>query len=1253
MKYFQVTSEDITRLDDFELTKLLSILLYNEASKFSLIKNSVSVSLNITVGDDGEDGHIKWNDNIECTDWIPKRYTLFQVKATDMPPSTCKQEVLRADGILKPRVEDVVNQQGCYILFHNRKLNEKLILNRVQAFKESIKSVKNDADIKIEIYDAGKIAAWCNQYISAIYAVWEWNGKAILLGANTWDSWNGHFEYRNKFISDYEIQQKIEELRNYLSDERKVARILGLPGKGKTRLALEVFRSDGSIEGDSLSKGVVYVDANYSKERILSSITSWRNLGVSGVIVVDNCDYELHKRLKSAVEHIDSKFSLLTIDYNLHQTSSSDPLISLDSISNEIIEGILKNSFPEMDQGDLKRIVNFADGFPSIATLLAEASVNDFETIGSLQDETLVNKLLWGRDNVDSVALKVIEACAIFDHIGFSKEKEYEMKYVAEKICGINEDEFYEKCNYFMKKKIMVEYGRYIKLVPKTLAITLASRWWEKCRPQKAQEILADSNLPSSMVEQLCNQISKLHFLEKAKELTATLCGIQAPFGQAEILSSELGSRIFCSFVEIDPIITVNTLAREFEHLSQDELLAIKDGRRNLVRALEKLCFWEDTFTPAAKILAKFAAAENEHWSNNATGQFNQLFHYILSGTQANFEKRIAVLKWAILSGKSELKKIGLLASSHALQAEGFSRMVGVEVQGSRRSMEEWTPNNWGEVFDYWSQTIDLLIEVLEKEDTDSNLIFDIISDNIVGLCRRGYIDNIDSKLNFFFEKKEFYWPEFLEQIKRILKYDESKIPDKIVKIIRGWQDKLKPRDIKTKLLLLVSAANDDYIEVEGSENKYENNACLMIDKLLDEIYPVQKDEIISNIKNLLLGEQKQSFYFCKQLFNKIVTEDKKDFLRAVSKEIIDIAQSADKQSLNLNFVGGMLSTLQSKEPELFSEFLSEFRKQEYAILFVEMIRFIEVNDEILTTILKFVKESNIKVDKLLILSYGSALNTIEEDSLISFVREIYNINFDYNQIVAWKILYRYYLNYRDLSISLSNTIIDFLSDSTILLLDENISFEVTHILEKLYQTNFVDKDELSRNIMNHYLETLKKDKNYRIERLIGENIELLTKYTPILSWDLLSENLLTAEGLYKYRLNNILGNKFFKKNNSAIQNVPIGVLKNWATTNNEAPEILANIYPINAENENEFIDYIINTYGENEKVLRNIDRQLTTFSWSGSLIPYYERLKDFYRKYLDSQHPVNQWASKKIYYLDIEIQNEKLRDEEEKLGFD
>lgn len=1254
MNYFQVSSEDIKRLDDFELTKLLSILLYSEANKFGLVKNSVSVALNITVADGGEDGHIRWDNNIESTDWIPNRYTLFQVKATDMPPSTCKQEVLGSNGLLKPRVEDVITAQGSYILFHNRELNQQQILQRIEAFEESITSIIHDTNPSIEIYDASKIAQWCNQYISAIYAVWEWNGKSILMGSKTWEAWNGHREFQSDFISTYEIEHKIKDLRDYLSGERRAARIIGLPGKGKTRLALEVFRSDGNIELEALNKRVIYIDATYSKDSIFSSITSWRNLGISGIIIVDNCDYELHKMLKSEVEHIDSKFSLLTLDYNLHTSSSSDPLINLEDVPQEIIEGIIKISYPEMDEGDLNRIVAFADGFPSIATLLAEARINDFETIGSIQDVTLVKKLLWGRDPVDNQALKVIEACAVFEHIGFLDEKEFEMKYVAENICGVTIDDFYEKCSYFMKKKIIVQHGRYIKLVPKTLAITLAAQWWDKCRPQKAQELLSDNNLPSSMVEQLCSQISKLHFLEKAQELTSNLCGIQAPFGQAEILSSKIGSRIFCSFVEIDPIVTVETLEREFGVMSINELRQVKDGRRDLVRALEKLCFWEETFEAAAKILARFAAAENEHWSNNATGQFNQLFHYTLSGTQADLQSRFSIIKWAISSQEEEVKKIGVSAAGHALKSQGFSRMIGVENQGSRPSMQEWKPSNWGEIFDYWDQTMNLLVEIVIREDECSNLIFDEIVASIFGLIRSGYVENMDQPLRVILEKRNNYWPELIEKINLILKFDESKMPKKAVDLIKSWKEKLQPHDTITTIMLLVSNANDDYVENKDSSSgsKYQNATHTRINELIEDIYPRKMEELKSNLSILLLGEQKQTFFFGKQLLNKMLDEEKGKFLELVFTKIKETISSQGKQELNLNFLGGILNSIQLSDPALLKKFITQLDNTNDAFILVEIIRYIEVDKDILNSLLGQIRDSIITVDSLLALAYGPALNNISEDDLLPFLENIFKLGNGFNQVIAWKIYYRFYLNNQEITNQSSKCIVYFLENSISILSEHSISYEVIDILDKLYDSVFVNKDKLSRNMLNILLDMISKDIKYNTETLIGEYLEVITKNTPIVSWEVLSDKLLEAEGLYKYRLRNILGNGFFKEDLAAIQSISTETLKEWAKIEKKAPAILADIYPVNVDRENDFIHYLIEIYGEDEMVLRNIDRQLRTFSWSGSLIPYYEKLICFYKRYVSAKPPIKQWALRNIHYLGSEIKNERIREEEDKLRF-
>lgn len=1257
MRYFQVSEEDIESLDDYQLTKLLSILLYSEANKFGLVKNSVSVALNITVGDGGEDGHISWEEGVPSTDWLPKRYSLFQVKATDMRPAKCKDEVLREDKLkLKPRVEDVIQKEGCYILFHNRRLVEEQILRRIKAFKEAINSVLPDLNPHIEIYNAEKIAAWTNQYVSAIYAVWEWCRKPHLLGASTWENWHKHLEYQNEFVSSYELDQIITQLRSYLSEEKKVARIIGLPGKGKTRLALEIFRADNTdnTELSLLNQSVIYVDANNSRSELIPTIIALRDLKISGVIVVDNCDYELHKALKSAVEHLDSKISILTIDYNLHQTSSLDPLIVLEEISNDVIEGILRKSYPQMAEDDLERIAIFAEGFPSIATLLAEARINDFDNIGSIQDESLVNKLLWGRDSEDSTALKVIEACAIFESIGFSEEKEYEMKYVAEAICGIDEDEFYEKCSYFIKKKIMVQYGRYIKLVPKTLAITLAAQWWQKCRPKKAQNILVDGNLPASMVSQLCNQISKLHFLEHAKELTANLCGVQAPFGQAEILSSEVGSSIFCSFVEIDPISTVQALDREFSQKSISELKEVKSGRRNLVRALEKLCFWEETFILAAKILARFAAAENESWSNNATGQFNQLFHYTLSGTQADFSKRLLIIEWALNSNEEDVRRIGIQAASHALRSSGFSRSVGVELQGSRPVMEEWKPETWGDVFDYWDEIIDLLAQCLVKEENLLDLIFEAITNNLRGLIKRGYIQNLDKSLNVFFEKRKYYWPEFLENLSKVVKYEGSKLPKWVLEKFEEWEEALKPHDIKTELLLWVTSANDEYIEKAqrtDGESKYENTTHIRIQELIDRIYKNHKEEILSNLDVLLLGEQKQTFYFGKELAEKILHEDPtSDFLERIFEKVKSLLSTGAEVKVEL--IGGILSSLQKIEPSLFKGFLSQFNNEKYASQFIKIIRFIEIDEHILKSLLNFVLEGYIEVESLFALAYGPALNSIKEEDLLNFVETIFKRDAENSHLIAWKIYYRYYINKRNLSRDSANLVAYFLENSPEIIINHNISYEVNEILQQLYESSFIEKESLSRNLLELCLSILETDKDYRKENVIAEHMSIIMKNTPAASWEVISSHLLRADSLYSYKLTTVLGNGFFKEDSAAIQNIPLDILKGWMKTDEKAPSILSNLYPIYVDEQNELIDYLLDNYCDDERVLKNIDRQLRTFSWSGSLVTYYKKLESFYKRYVDYKTPIGTWALKNIHYIQQDIKDERRREEEEKLRF-
>src|SRR5690606_16643524 len=105
------------------------------------------------------------------------------------------------------------------------------------------------------------------------------------------------------------------------------------------------------------------------------------------------------------------------------------------------------------------------------------------------------------------------------------------------------------------------------------------------------------------------------------------------------------GSLLFRYVVEVNPIKTAQALDASFARMKKTEISGIDNGRRNLVWALEKLCFRNQTFDIATKILYSFAVSENETWSNNATHQFIQLFQLFLSGTQASLYKRLDIIK--------------------------------------------------------------------------------------------------------------------------------------------------------------------------------------------------------------------------------------------------------------------------------------------------------------------------------------------------------------------------------------------------------------------------------------------------------------------------------------------------------------------------------------------------------------------------------------------------------------------------------
>lgn len=1257
LEFLKVENLDIQRLTDRQITELLSMLLYFEAEKFGIPTRSVEVALNITVPDGGEDARIQWKGGRDKTNWLPNRFTLFQCKATDMPPSKCRDELLTKNGCLKPRVKEVFDNGGSYILFHNRTVNKGHQIERITAFKKAIDEsdyIGNSLDVDIHIYDACKIAAWTNESISAIVAVWKWVGKLLPNGARTWKDWSGYQDNNYEYVLDDKIKSYIFQLRSHLNGIRKVARIIGLSGVGKTRLAFETYRQPEDpldIEQKIRSSQVIYLDAAINSSELPSVISTWRIQGLRGTIIVDNCTPDMHEKLKYEIEHTKSQLNLLTLDFNPERYNSDHPYIELSHTSNEVIKGIISQGYPGISKEDIERIVDFAQGFPKIAVLLAQARINKDEDIGSLRDNVLMEKLLWGRGGRDNLKHKVISVCALFEHLGFEGDVAVQRKFISENICRISDEDFYEECQYFIKRGILDVRGRFVRVTPIPLAIRLATDWWEKCTPERAYEIIT-SDMPVGMAEALCDQMAKLHFLPKAQELTLNLCGPQAPFGQAEVLNSEKGSRLFRSLVEVNPQATADTLRRVFGHIEREELLKVGPGRRNLIWALEKLCFWEDTFETAAQILLSFAAAENESWGNNATSQFLQLFHFVLSGTQATPVQRIKIIDYALQSRSLQEQMLGIEALGHALQTHHFSRMAGVEIQGSRPVQEDWRPKTWDEVFDYWKKSLEKLTDLAVSNEHLTELACEKIADSIRGLVSYGRMDELEVALKLIIDKKGAFWPNALSNIRDTIRFEGPKMPGKEKERLQKWCNWLQPDNFKEQLILKVSLPQWEH-EEDPVTGRYIDISAEKVKIFAIQTLENYYSELVQCLPEILVGEQRQGYTYGYELGRTL--EEPEGLLNATILSLKELV-SQNVETVNFTFFGGLLASLQNRDQKIVKRVLNEIsQSRELSKYTVEIIRFINISEEDLFKVIQLIKEKRVNVSAVNTLSYGSVLSHLSPEVIIEFISLI-NKNGIEGLLVGWRILFMYTHEEQIKFLATADAFSQMILTPGFLTSGKADNYEVGVVLKKLFHTKAEETDELVKILTTEIISSLYKKINFDQIRNLRKYLGILLEHGWQYAWPILSSALLSDEKVLVYNVIDLLEpDMSYKK--WLLPMIPFEVLKLWTIENTKGPEVLSAIVPVIQEGNDNIIspiaEFLVSEFGECQQVLNNISSRLSFGGWSGSAIPHYENQISIYKLFENHASPrVRSWATNYIKGLTVEIQREKQREEENELGF-
>lgn len=1250
---FDVEPKLITQLSDYQLTKLLKLLLELEADKFGIPASSISVADNITASDGGIDGKVEWENSPIKTDFFPYRLVGFQSKAKECFPSDCGKELIdKKTKLLKPMIEALFEEEGVYVFFTSYPVNEKGEIARKEAFHSKLKELnKTYADsARIEIYDAGKIATWCNKYIAAVIAVNGWLGRATIPGMLTWEEWGQYADnQRFTFVTNSKHLEFLEQLRLHFNESTpQVARIIGLPGMGKTRLAFEVFRP---VENFTLSsQKVVYIDVEHGAIDLPGIINEWIRLGLSGIVIVDNCINSLHITLRKIVTKSHSKISLLTIDYNLDLDPATH-IVNLEPHDDTIIRGMLEPLYKDRIR-DLDRIVAFAQGFPQMVVLLADASLNQRAEMGNLTDDDLLKRLLWGSSPKDSDAYSFLMACSLFEQFGFKDEVEEEAIFISEKVAGLPYTTFYKYLKEYKKRGLIKFHGRYAQMIPKPLAIRLSSDWWANQPPSRTKQMIL-SSLPGQLTEALCNQVAKLDFLPEIKELTQNLCGCQGPFGQAEEMLSERGSRLFCSLVETNPIACVEALERVLGSLDCDTLRKIRGRvRRNIIWSLEKICFHRDSFVKGARLMLSLAVSENEKFSNNATGQFLQLFATYLSGTEAEPKERLKVIHIALLAADKNVIKLVIGALENALPKSSSGRWLGAENQGSGKALQDWQATTWEELYEYWDAALQILASLTKDSEEIALLAKAAIANNIRGLMRYNRFKILSDVMDSIIQRDGNYWPDALSEIRASLCYDKTDLSKDCIVSLQSWDVKLQPNTIRDQLKLFVT---ESLIEFDLNGEGKPLASCSHLDRLteLAEKCVMDPKALLENLDVLLTGHQDHSYEF-----GQILGEKVQNLYEIIDKGL-DLLKVVPDKFRNPLFLISLFVQLRNSDPHLAFDILKKIESDEFLVIyyprFLQNIRPTKLE---LDTFIELVKKNKCSIESAEPFTINKSLSHLTPHELSEFLSDI--AQFDLRgPWIALEIFSSYRRTRKILSKDLKDTLLKLIKCLVItpkLISDGDLNTwkeEVKYLLEK-------KNDKHAVLISKQILDWIATAESFSIGYFLGPIISILFEYYSDVAWPLFSDKIEHSKEDYRFKLVNILKqSQDVDKTIYYILKLKEEYLLKWCRENTSfAPRFLAKIIPFVQERDckgeiHELALILINVYGGDNEVLQAFEQNMGTFTWQGGLTNVYKIQEEALQNIENhSNDAVRIWVKSLLSYIKSRYTQEAIREEELDLGF-
>ena len=620
----QVSRQRIATLTDVDLDLLMLALMRAESDKCGSPANEVRVNTEGKAKDGGCDGWTGQPSNENA--WLGDVNTCWQLKAgTAGQPSRISGEVL------KPIPSDTLRNGGRFVIVASGSTNGvKGESDRHDVLVNEAANAGLPGD-KIEVFGSERLAEWCNQH-PAVAARWAGRPEGLC----TLEVWSQSPPHQVQWQSTDTIAALFAEKRSELdftSGEVRHLHIHGHPGVGKTRFALELCREAG------WSSSVIYIRQaeDFRLTELIDSAAADESVRL--LVVADEVQPEQLLPLCDSVDRGDGRIRLITVGHCPSPEPARIPALQISPATREQMREIVHGWYPTMPREHVDFVVTFSDGYVRLAKLAADAVA---------RDQRIDVRTLLGRDEIrgffdrmlgdgDRRALYVV---AVLDSVGWTGDKSDEGRIIAEHL-GLDWADVRARVGEFHRRYgIAPRGGDYCYMSPTPLGAHLAAEAWETY-PGELRTL--PGLLPSEKArEAYFKRLSSIASNPQTTDFARTELQF---FFQRNSLMDPNATQRWSALAAADPALAATELSRGLHEASFEERMAIKDrARRDLVWALVKLAWRTDAFHDAIISLALLAEAENETWSNNATGEFISRYQIRLGGTAVPYLDRLPVL---------------------------------------------------------------------------------------------------------------------------------------------------------------------------------------------------------------------------------------------------------------------------------------------------------------------------------------------------------------------------------------------------------------------------------------------------------------------------------------------------------------------------------------------------------------------------------------------------------------------------------